>query len=40
MAIPVLDELSVAVYSATELPIPDLYPDETLDKDTLWDYDG
>jgi predicted phage baseplate assembly protein len=38
--IPVLDELSVAVYSATELPIPDLYPDETLDKDTLWDYDG
>lgn len=38
--IPVLDEVIVSVYSATELPIPDLYPDETLDTDTLWDFDG
>jgi hypothetical protein len=38
--IPVLDELTVSVYEATELPVPDLYPDETLDPDTLWDYDG
>jgi hypothetical protein len=38
--IPVLNDLEVTVYEATELPIPDLYPDETLDESTLWDYDG
>ena len=38
--IPVLDELVVSVYEANELPIPDLYPDEDLDQDTMWDFDG
>lgn len=38
--IPVLEELTVRVYEAAELPVPDLYPDETLDSDTIWDLDG
>ncbi len=38
--IPVLNEFSITLSEATELPVPDLYPDEELDEDTVWDYDG
>lgn len=38
--IPVLNEFTITLHEATELPVPDLYPDETLDDDTMWDYDG
>ena len=38
--IPVLNEFSITLSEATELPVPDLYPDEDLDADTIWDFDG
>jgi len=38
--IPVLNEFTITLSEATELPVPDLYPDEELDADTIWDFDG
>jgi hypothetical protein len=37
--IPVLYNVTVNTYEATELPIPDLYPDEDVDN-VIWDTDG
>ena len=37
--IPVLNELTVTITEGTDLPVPDLYPDETVEN-LMWDYDG
>jgi hypothetical protein len=37
--IPQLYTFSIELYEATELPIPDLYPDEDMDNE-IWDFDG
>ena len=37
--IPVLNNFSIELYEAEELPIPDLYPDEDRDNE-IWDFDG
>lgn len=36
--VPVLNELTVTVSEAADLPVPDLYPDEDVDN-VIWDYD-